>query len=147
VTGLLITLSWVIGFANCCSAILVGPMLAALLTKLRRPLFTLRAQGLGWFVLFGGQATFWVFGFKSGFPGFIYAQPWMIPISLGNFVVWLVMVLRKQHRLNWRAETLSKGEVWDALLEARATPEWQPACDFLFTTLINDGRPAWNTAA
>jgi hypothetical protein len=83
---ILVALSWLIGIANCTSAILVGPMLAWLLQGHSE--WIRRAQGVGWLVLFAGQAAFWIFGFKSGFPGFQYAQPWMIPISFGNFTVW-----------------------------------------------------------
>ncbi len=88
---LLIVLSWVIGVANCTSGILVGPLLATVLRRFGAPpKVIMLAQGLGWLVLFAGQGTFWLFGFRSGFPGFMYAQPIMIPIAGGNFAVWLI---------------------------------------------------------
>lgn len=79
------TMSWVIGLANPTSALLVGPFLGRLLGSR----YTRRAQGFGWLLLAVAQAAFLLFGFVSGFPGFKFAQPWMVPIALANFVVWV----------------------------------------------------------
>jgi hypothetical protein len=86
----LVLLSWVIGMANPVSAWLVGPFLGWLMR--RRASAARRVATLtGWLVLGVAQTAFLMFGFASGFLGFRYAQPLMIPISLLNFVAvyWL----------------------------------------------------------
>lgn len=89
----LAALSWLIGWCNPLSAVLVGPALAWVLTKLHvRPIVQRRVALVGWLVLGVAQIAFLVFGFGGGFPGFKFAQPLMIPISLANFAAsWFLM--------------------------------------------------------
>lgn len=86
----LVALSWVIGMANPASAWLVGPFLAWLMRR-RTPTARRVVTLAGWTVLGVAQTAFLMFGFSSGFLGFRYAQPLMIPISILNFVAvyWL----------------------------------------------------------
>lgn len=77
-------LSILIGIANPLSALLTGPALARLIGA-RRARVT---QGAGWAVLALGQTVFLLFGVLSGFPGFRWFQPLMIPVAAVNFVVW-----------------------------------------------------------
>lgn len=77
-------MSILIGAANPASALLTGPALARLIGQ-RRARVT---QGWGWAVLALGQTVFLIFGVVSGFPGFRWIQPIMIPVALANFVVW-----------------------------------------------------------
>lgn len=125
----LVILSWVIGMANPASAWLVGPFLAWLLRH-RSPAARRRVGLAGWLVLGVAQAAFLVFGFGSGFLGFRYAQPLMIPISVLNFVA--VFWLAKRSSDQGRREALSELAVrragkagyerWMALSGLRAMP-------------------------
>jgi hypothetical protein len=101
----LIILSWIIGMANPASAWLVGPFLAWLLRR-RSPAARRRVSLAGWLVLGVAQVAFLAFGFGSGFLGFRYAQPLMIPISLLNFVA--VYWLAKRASDQGRREPLSE---------------------------------------
>jgi hypothetical protein len=82
-------MSWIIGIANPLSALLVGTSLALLLSD--QPRLALWCSGVGWLVLLIAQITFLAFGFKSGFPGFRFGQPAMIPIAAANFVCWVLL--------------------------------------------------------
>jgi hypothetical protein len=90
-------LSWVIGLANPISAVLVGPAFAATLTRRGLARWIIRAQATGWLVLAIAQGAFLTFGYASGYPGFQYAQPLMIPVAAINYLAWLLPHRRAPH--------------------------------------------------
>lgn len=90
-------LSWVIGLANPISAALVGPAFAAALTRRGLARWTIRAQATGWLVLAIAQCAFLTFGYASGYAGFQYAQPLMIPVAAINYLAWLLPHRRAPH--------------------------------------------------
>lgn len=112
-------MSWIIGVANPLSALLVGTTLALLLSG--RPRLALWCSGVGWLVLLVAQVTFLAFGFKSGFPGFKFGQPMMIPIAAGNFVCWLL--LRRRARRPAPATVYEYAVRWESRLRADQT-DW-----------------------
>lgn len=77
-------MSWIIAGCNNSSVILTG--IATVLVIRKRPNWKVW-MAISWCVLLIGQVTFWLFGFKSGYPGFKYLQPGMIPGSLANLLI------------------------------------------------------------
>lgn len=123
-------MSWIIGIANPLSALLVGTTLALLLTA--HPRLALWCSGLGWLVLLIAQVTFLAFGFESGFPGFKYGQPAMIPIAAANFVAWILLRRRArrpspiheyEYAVAWPIQQRSSHTDW-VTDEARARADW-----------------------
>jgi hypothetical protein len=108
-------MSWIIGIANPLSALLVGTALALLLS--RRPRLALWCAGVGWLVLLIAQVTFLTFGFKSGFPGFRFAQPLMIPVAAANFVCWVLLRRRRlepryEYAVRWAGRPRGQQTAW-----------------------------------
>jgi hypothetical protein len=105
-------MSWIIAVGNVGSAVLVGPALLVLLLHLesRGTVPTATASRwlvgtmlVGWAALLGAQVTFAAFGFTSGYPGFKYLQPGMLPVALLNLAA--SVYLRRRSR-----STTVKGE-------------------------------------
>jgi hypothetical protein len=92
-------MSWIIGIGNPLSALLVGTALALPLSG--RPRLALWCSGIGWLVLLVAQLTFWAFGYTSGFPGFKFGQPLMIPIAAANFACWILLRRRSAPRYEY----------------------------------------------
>lgn len=92
--------SWLISAGNVSSAVLTGPgmMLVLRARRITEPRKVLRVTLIGWGVLFAAQALFWWFGYKSGYPGFKYVQPWMILVAAVNVASSMHLILGSGHR-------------------------------------------------
>lgn len=123
-------MSWIIGIANPLSALLVGTALTLLLSN--RPRLALWCSGIGWLVLLVAQLTFLAFGYTSGFPGFKFGQPLMIPIAAANFVAWILLrrrarrpapIYEYEYAVAWPIRQRSSHTAWIPD-EARARANW-----------------------
>lgn len=85
------TLSWIIGCCNPISALLVGPVLGVVAS----PRWARRSAAVGWVVLATAQAAFVAFAATTGYGGFRWAQALMIPVTLLQFTVWVLMIKGK----------------------------------------------------
>lgn len=114
-------MSWIIGIANPLSALLVGAALALLLSS--RPRLALWCTSIGWLVLLIAQLTFLGFGFKSGFPGFRFAQPAMILVAAAN--LWASIRLRRRRVApSYEYAVRLRGRQGDWTDEATARAQW-----------------------
>jgi len=115
-------MSWIIGIANPLSALLVGAALALLLSH--HPRLALWATIAGWLVLLIAQLTFLAFGYRSGFPGFKFGQPMMIPVAAANLAASVLLRRRRpryEYAVRWSARPHDQQTAWMGDVETART--------------------------
>lgn len=97
-------MSWVAAAGNVGSALLVGPFLVLVMRRLGLSSRKMLVIGLiGWCALFSAQIVMWQwFGYRAGYDGFKYLQPWMLPVAGLNFAG-SVILTRESHSGRARA--------------------------------------------
>jgi len=113
--------SWMVSAGNVGSAFLAGPFLLLVMRHLlhwsdRR---CVAMALIGWTLLFVAQVLLWRwFGFKAGYPGFKYLQPWMLPVSAANFFasMWLTRLAKGTVNAHSTGHRMPAWRAWRYLL-------------------------------